>query len=122
MKSEGLKRSQKQEKRVAKAVGGKVNPQSGAGWSKKNDVRAPRLLVEAKCKAKPGAKSITIKAEDLLDAEINALADSRVGVLTFELLGRDYYILTSEDFAETRLIFEEGGGCGHGSTQRRRGS
>lgn len=112
-----MKRSQKQEGRVMSNLGGVVNPQSGAGWAKKNDGRAGQFLVEAKCRASATAKSITIRAEDLLDVERNAVAEGRTGVLTFELLGRDYFVLTGEDFEELKLISD--GGTTSGTTAHR---
>jgi hypothetical protein len=48
LKSEGLKQSQKHEKRLAKAVGGTRNAASGALWSRKGDVRSNDLLIEHK--------------------------------------------------------------------------
>ena len=48
MKSEGLRQSQKHEKRIAKKFGGQVSAASGAFWSRKGDVRTDGWLIEHK--------------------------------------------------------------------------
>lgn len=42
------KRSQRQEKRIAKKFGGSTRAGSGAFWSQKGDVRSEKFLIEAK--------------------------------------------------------------------------
>lgn len=46
------RKSQKQEKRVAKELGGRVTPASGALWGAKGDVRSEYFLVECKVTSK----------------------------------------------------------------------
>lgn len=47
------KKSQKQEKSVAKSIGGRVTPASGALWGAKGDVRSDKFLIECKTTDKP---------------------------------------------------------------------
>ena len=42
------RKSQKQENRIAKELGGKTTPGSGAQWHSKGDVKAENYLIEAK--------------------------------------------------------------------------
>lgn len=102
--NEGLRRSRAQEKRGAAALGGTRNPGSGNGWSKKNDVRTETELIEYKCRAREDAKSISIKVTDLRDVEKNSLLEGRRPLLGFDLGGRDYVILTVEDYMELRDV------------------
>lgn len=96
-KPAGLKRSQAQEKRLAKRHGGTVNAGSGNG-NRKGDVRTEGgYLIEAKCRARPDAKQITIKLDALKEVAYHAAASGRIPVLSFELGGRDYYILEQAD-------------------------
>lgn len=67
------KRSAQQERRGAERLGGRVVSGSGAGWVTKNDVKTDDLSVEYKYTDK---KSYSLKYEDLLKAEKNALLDS----------------------------------------------
>lgn len=88
-----IKRSRAQEKRVAKAMGAVQHGGSGAGPWRKNDLHTSRFLVEAKCRAKPDAKQITIKLTDLQDVAKNAAIAGLEPALTFELGGVDYLII-----------------------------
>lgn len=96
--SDNLDRSQAQEARVAKRAGGRVQPRSGAGWARKNDVRTGRFLIE--CKRTDNKRSITLHATDLEALRRNAIRDSRIGTLQFDLNGRSYYVLSEVDFEE----------------------
>lgn len=93
-----LKKSQQQEKKAAKRVGGRVNPGSGSGWARPNDVRGEdgRHLIEYK--RTDATKSITLKSSDLRLVEQHGLLESRIPVLGFELGGRNYVVLTEEDW------------------------
>jgi hypothetical protein len=101
MKSEGQKQSQKHEKRLAKATGGKRNAGSGAFWSRKGDVRTDELLIEHKW---TGKKSVTIKSEVLKKITTEAILDSRTPVLGLHLDGENYVVLLEEDFFELRNL------------------
>lgn len=93
-----IRASQRQEKEVADTLGGKVTPQSGAGWAVKNDVRTDEIHVE--CKTTLNNKQITIRARDIEDVMGNALKSGRVGILTFRLHGRDYVVSEMDDWVE----------------------
>lgn len=99
MKSEGQKQSQKHEKRIAKAVGGKTTAASGAFWSRKGDVRSDDLLIEHKW---TGKKSFSLKADVLEKIVTEAIIDSRMPVLGISLNNKNYVLLTEDDFLEMR--------------------
>ncbi len=103
--SELMKRSQAQEKRAAVVIGGKQQPRSGAGWSKKNDVASDRFLVE--CKRTDNKKSITLKAVDLEGLSRNAAQRDLVPLFMFELNGKHYSVLEDHDM---EVMIEDGGG------------
>lgn len=98
MKSEGLRQSQKHEKRIAKKFGGQVSAASGAFWSRKGDVRTDGWLIEHKYTA--NKKSLSIKKEWLDKIEKEALLEAKAPALMFHLGGRDYVVLTEDDFTE----------------------
>jgi hypothetical protein len=98
MKSEGLRKSQQHEKRLGKKFDGQVSAASGAFWSRKGDVRTDKYLIEHKYTG--NKKSLSIKKEWLDKVEKEAIQDSKMPVLAFHLGGRDYFILTEDDFEE----------------------
>lgn len=88
------KYSKKQEDRVAKVVGGKVNANSGATSFFKGDVRTDHLLVECKTSTKE-VKSVSIKKEWLekLNEERFAMGKQH-SVLAFDFGDeKDYFII-----------------------------
>lgn len=88
------KYSKKQEDRVAKVVGGKVNANSGATSFFKGDVRTDHLLVECKTSTKE-VRSVSIKKEWLekLNEERFAMGKQH-SVLAFDFGdGKDYFII-----------------------------
>lgn len=91
------KLSQQQEKRVAKLVGGSLQPGSGSGWKRQNDVRSDGVLWEMKRTSK---KSITIKASDLEHLRKNALLEDRVPVMHIELGDRRWVVIPEDDYLE----------------------
>jgi hypothetical protein len=99
MRSEGQKKSQFHEKRIAKAIGGSTNAASGAFWSRKGDVRSEDLLVEHKW---TGKKSKTIQSSELKKLINEAIMDGRTPVFGIHLDGEDYVILLENDFLEMR--------------------
>lgn len=106
MKSEGQKQSQKHEKRIAKAVGGKTTAASGAFWSRKGDVRSDDLLIEHKW---TGKKSFSLKADVLEKIVTEAIIDSRMPVLGISLNNKNYVLLTEDDFLEMREKLQSNG-------------
>lgn len=91
-----MKKSLKQEKKAAASYRGSRQPGSGAGWVRKNDVRSENLLVE--CKLTENLKTYTIKFSDLRELELRAIAEDRLPVLQFDLHGKQYVVLTQDDF------------------------
>ncbi len=89
------KRSKKQEERTAEKYKGSRNIMSGAGWVRKNDVRAIKLLIENKFTDK---KSFSIKSEELVKLDRTAILEDRVPVLQVDLGGRSYVVLLEDDF------------------------
>ncbi|WP_274916935.1 hypothetical protein [Streptomyces sp. WZ-12] len=90
-----LKRSQRQEKRIAERYHGTVNSGSGNGWVHKNDVRTARFSFEAKTTTK---QSYSIKYADLIKAEKHALVSGREMVFVIELGGRNWYLMSEHAF------------------------
>lgn len=84
---------EKQERRVAKEIGGQVSVASGA-LDRKGDVRNSVMLVEAKT---TGKKQYTIKATELEKIYREALIDGRLAVLQFDLNGRSYAVFEWND-------------------------
>jgi hypothetical protein len=102
--------SNKQEKRVAKRVGGKQTANSGATKFSKGDVRTDNWLIE--CKTKTSAsESISIKREWLEKNEEEAFAMGKQhSALVFSFgdthNDTDYYIISEKEFK--RLLELEG--------------
>ena len=97
------KKSVKQEKRTANSYKGSRNARSGAGWLRKNDVRAESLLIENKLTT--GKTQITIKVKDLTELQERAILEDRLPVLQFDVAGKRYVVLTEDDFLE--MIHED---------------
>lgn len=98
------KRSRLQEKRVAKRIGGRIQPRSGAGWIHKSDVRDTEFLYEMK---RTDAKQITVKASVLEELQKHALDTDRIPVLHLELGNKRYVVLSENDFEELREYYSE---------------
>lgn len=92
------KRSRAQEESVAKRYNGTRTPGSGSGRRIRGDVRTHRFLFE--CKTTLNKTQITLKLPDLKLAERRALTQDRMPVLTFDIDGSRYHVLTDADFAE----------------------
>jgi len=88
---------QRQEERTAERYRGSRSAGSGAGPTRKNDVRNEELLIENKT---TDAKSYTLKATDLELLRCNAIVEGRVPVLQLDLGGRSYVILLEGDFLD----------------------
>ncbi len=95
MKSDGLIRSQKQEKRLEGKYDGQRSAASGAFWSRKGDVRTSMFLIEAKTTSN---KSISVKKEWLEKIRREAIMDSRMPLLALEIDGLNCVILLEDDF------------------------
>lgn len=90
------RRSKQQEQRTADAYKGSRNAGSGSGWVRKNDVRSEMFLIENKFT--DNQKSYSVKSSDLINLNREAIKESRIPVLQFDLAGRRYVILTEDDF------------------------
>jgi len=106
LKTDGQKKSQMHEKRLAKKLGGTVNAGSGSFWSRKGDVRADGLLIEHKY---TGKKTYTLKALDLEKNVTNAILESRIPIFGISLNSKNYVILTEDDFLELRENLQTNG-------------
>lgn len=104
-----LSRSREQEKDGAALYGGSRNVMSGAGWTRKNDVRTDDLSIEYKF---TGKTQYVLKIRDLLEAEKHAVLDDRMAMFGLRFLYRgksyDYVVLSQDDFLS--LLHTSGGG------------
>ena len=94
--------SNKQEKHVAKAVGGKQTANSGATMFSKGDVRLNDWLLECKTKTSP-SQSISIKKEWLDKNEEEAFSmNKHHSALVFNFgdlhNAQNYYIINEQEF------------------------
>lgn len=94
MRNSTRAKSSQQEKRIAKAMGGRQVIGSGSTPFLKGDVIAGNLFIEAKTKMEP-SKSITIKKEWLEKAKIQALATRKENYTVAISFGepKEYYIV-----------------------------
>jgi len=90
------RRSKQQEERTADTYKGSRNAGSGSGWVRKNDVRSEMFLIENKFT--DNKKSYSIKSTDLIELNREAIKESRIPVLQFDLAGRRYVVLNEDDF------------------------
>lgn len=101
--------SNKQEKQVAKAIGGRQVSNSGATAFNKGDVTTDQFLIECKTVTKP-VQSVSIKKEWLLKNEEERFAmNKEYAALAFDYGdGVQYYIIDEPLFLElVRLLKEE---------------
>jgi len=100
--------SNKQEKKIAKAVNGKKTPNSGATLFKKGDVTTDKWLYEAKTKTEE-SKSFTIKREWIEKNKEEAFAmgkDYNALVIDFGD-GKQFYLLDEKTFLLMKRCLEE---------------
>lgn len=90
-----IRDSRRQEKRVARDLGGRVTPGSGNQWFVKNDVIAPGWSVECKTTQ---AKSYPLRLDVLRTAEKNAMLENRAMALVVEIQGHHYAVLPYRTF------------------------
>lgn len=98
-KTEGQRASQHHERRLEKVIGGQRTAASGAFWSRKGDVRSDDLLIEHKYTSK---KSISLTHAVLDKIRTEAIMDGRMPVLALHLSGRDYVVISEDDFLALR--------------------
>lgn len=78
------KKSQVQEKRIAKELDGRTQPGSGAFENFKGDVKTDDFLIEAK---RTDKKSLSVKGEWLTKIDREAIAEGKKPALVIELGG-----------------------------------
>lgn len=102
--------SNKQEKQVAKAVGGRQTANSGATAFQKGDVVSDQFLIECKTKVKD-CKSFTVQEEWLLKNEEEAFAMGKNNsALCFDFgpsANKRYYIISERLFTRLKNYIEE---------------
>lgn len=102
--------SNQQEKKVAKAVGGKQTANSGATAFQKGDVTTKDWLIECKTKIKD-CQSFTIKEEWLLKNEEEAFAMGKNNsALCFDFgpsANKRYYVISERLFQTLQHYMEE---------------
>jgi hypothetical protein len=106
MKNTTRAKSNQQEKRIAKAMGGKQVIGSGATPFLKGDVIVDKLFIEAKTKMEP-SKSISVKREWLEKAKAQALATRKEDYALAISFGdnKEFYIIEDtlmEDLYKSR--------------------
>ena len=102
--------SKKQEQKVAKSVGGKRQPNSGATVFQKGDVITDDFLIECKTKT-ADCKSFTVKEDWLLKNEEEAFAMGRESALCFDFgpsANKRYYIISERQFQLLQQCLGEG--------------
>jgi len=102
-----LKDSQKQERTLARKLGGSVNSGSGNGWVRKGDVRSDNELWELKITS---AKSYPLKDAELEKNSTQALIDGRIPIflVEFKTSGNSWVIMSRDDYFELRERAEIG--------------
>jgi hypothetical protein len=95
--------SQRQEKKTAGDIGGRVTPASGAGKWQKGDVRA--VDIRAECKVTEKA-SYNLKRETLVKIGLEA-HDDEIPVLALEFSNPDYVMGTTEFYVVPKDWFLE---------------
>ena len=101
--------SKKQENKVAKAVDGKRQPNSGATAFMKSDVITDLFAVECKTKTKD-CKSFTVKEDWLLKNEEEAFAMNKDSALCFDFgpsANKRYYIISERLFELLQYYMKE---------------
>lgn len=98
--TDGIRRSQKQEREWARLLDGRTTPGSGNTWSRKNDVRSERWSVELKTTK---AMQFTLKHAELAQAELHALMDGREFAFGIEMgNGRSWVVMSLADWQRMR--------------------
>lgn len=85
------------EKKIAKKVGGRVQPGSGclSPSGLKEDVRSEKHLIQVKATSK---KRYILKRDDLDKLVHNALSIGKTPVMVLTMWGKSFVIMREEDF------------------------
>lgn len=103
--------SNKQEKQVAKAVGGRQVPNSGATPFNKGDVKTAQFLIECKTSVTE-KRSFSVKKDWLLKNKEEAFAmgkDYSVLVFNFGPDSENYYVIDERLFKRLKEVIENEG-------------
>lgn len=93
--NEGTKtKANKQEKKLAKDIGARLTPNSGATSFAKGDMYTDEYLVESKA---TGNASFILKKEVLEKIEREAIQEGKIPLLIIELQERRYYVYREQD-------------------------
>lgn len=100
--------SSKQEKQIAKRIGGNIVPNSGATAFQKGDLKTDNFLIEAKtCIAEKSSFSIKKQWLEKLKEEAFAMNKRHYAlVFNFGPDTENYYILTERDFKLFKELLE----------------
>ena len=89
------KKSKKQEEKIAKDIGGRTTPGSGALWAFKGDVRNDKYLIEAKF---TDSNKYQLKYTTWDKIKREAINDGlRIPVMQIDIQGSQYALLRVED-------------------------
>lgn len=88
-------RSASQERAFARRVSGTVQPGSGSGWKRRQDVRHEIYLFEMK---RTDGKALNLKVADLEQLHRHAVMEGRIPAMHLELGGRRYVLVEEGDF------------------------
>ena len=89
------KKSKKQEEKIAKDIGGRTTPGSGALWFSKADVRNDKYLIEAKF---TDSNKYQLKHKTWFKIKREAINDGlRIPVMQIEIQGSQYALLRVDD-------------------------
>lgn len=95
------RKSQKQEKSVAKSFGARPTAASGALWGMKGDVRSDKFLIECKTTEK-SFYPVTTKVWEKIEDE--AIKDhDRTPLLVVDLIDRDRYVIFNPKYFEKSI-------------------
>jgi hypothetical protein len=83
----------KQEKSLARQLGGRLTPASGAGF-RKGDISLPEQLIESKATEKD---RYTLRRSELEKIEVEAIKEGKTPVFIVEIQTRRYYVFRECD-------------------------
>jgi hypothetical protein len=108
-----VNRSRKQERDVARDIGGRATPASGAFWHSKGDVRHPDYLMELK---RTDKASITLSKQVWEKIRREALLEGKAPALVLQIQDRQLAVLDWEDFLGlARIVADAQADLGEGS-------
>lgn len=102
--------SQRQEKDIAKYLGGKIRPNSGGTRFDKGDITTELFLIEVKTRNKPQA-TINVKHEWLLKAHEQSIGQAKpysAIAIRFDPDGEDYFIINRILMQQLLFYLERG--------------